>query len=455
MRLRFSLRSVTLASAAALGLLAPGACSSKGGFAEAQHPALPKLVDQGEPVLTAPAIVSITFPGDPDVAAIEQFGRTLAQSGWWDTVRAGYCETNSSRCVGDGPAGTSVEIAAPPGTSYADANDGGPSTLQDYITALLTSGVVPPPTGQSILVFYFPASTLITFQGGTSCTDFDGYHNSMSFQGTRFAFVVVPECTPTRAGLATAQFRSFAASHEIIEAATDPFLTPSSAGFYLDFSDPAIIPWNDLGGGESADMCLDLTGLGQDEAVEGGFTVQRVWSNAEAAAGHDPCVPETSSAPYFNVAPQGAIVAVDVGGTVTFDAVAFSDGPRGDWYVEGVDANGTPMTDANPYLTIKVNGATLTTTNNGGNVSVSATLNQDPAPLIATTGFAGATGVLVSADATMLKASKAAHVWPFLVTTPAGAKDAGLPVSNHAPAPRPMLRSRRAPRFRPYGALFR
>jgi hypothetical protein len=412
-----------------MGSLACGSSSSHS-FAEASHLALPQLIDQGGPVLTAPQVVTITFPGDGNASALEAFGATAANNTWWDTVRQGYCETGSkTACVGIGPKGTSVEIPTSPGATYADTNDGSPSSLKDYITSLLASGAIPAPTDQTILVFYFPGSTALSFQGLANCTDFGGYHNSMTYAGTTFAFVVMSECLPPQgSNLNMTQYLTFGASHEIIEAATDPFLTPQTTGFYLNFADANILPWNNVFGGEAADMCLDLTLHDQDEANEGGFVVQRVWSNAEAAAGHDPCVPE-SGATYFNVAPAASaqIVEVEVGKTVTFEATPFSDAPMADWYVEGIDTSGT-SSNASPYLTITLNGAAQVTTNNGKKITVAVTLNQDPAPLAATTGFPGATGVFASYDGPTPKQATHEHVWPFVVTTPADAADAGLQV---------------------------
>ncbi|HEY2513073.1 MAG TPA: hypothetical protein VGI39_19530 [Polyangiaceae bacterium] len=414
-----------------LALPVSGACSGSGGapFVEAKHTPLPVLLDQGGPVLTAPEVVTITFPNDPYVSTLEAFGATATNNAWWDAVRAGYCETGSkTACVGDGPPGTSVRIPTAPGDSYEDTNDGSPSTLQAYIASLLTSGALPAPTAQSILLFYFPGTTALAFQGLANCTDFGGYHNSMTYQGAPLAFVVVSEClAPEGSDLSETGHLTFGASHEIIEASTDPFITATTAGFYLNFDDPTILAWNDLAGGEVADMCQDLTQLHQDEASEGGFSVQRSWSNTEAAAGHDPCVPSSGHS-YFNVAPtkKGEILQVDVGKTATFEADAFSDAPVSDWFVQGIDTHGS-ASNPSPYLTVQINGAAQTSTNNGAKITVSVTLNQDPAPLAASTGFAGATAVLASYDSATPAQAKAAHVWPFLVTTPAAAQAAGLP----------------------------
>src|ERR1700722_7467484 len=124
-------------------------------------------------------------------------------------------------------------------------------------------------------------------------------------------------------------------AHELIEAATDPISTDTTAGYYLNLDDPNTWGWNDIEGGEVADMCVDLYGIGQDEANDtiGGtsFTVQRIWSNAQAAAGGDPCNPIVSAKPYFNASPAQEVFILNVGGSVTFEAHAFSTGPTSNW----------------------------------------------------------------------------------------------------------------------------
>jgi hypothetical protein len=413
--------------------------SSSGGVSgyPAAHPAFPQLVDQGGPIIAVPKIVTVTFPGDSNATQLEAFGAQATSNPWWDTVRQGYCATGGTPCLSDGPAGTSVEVTAAnaPAASYTDSAQGGPSTLQTYIQGLVTGGTIPQPDASTILVFYFPASTAITLDGSASCQTFGGYHNSTTAGGVTFTYAIIDECAPQTGGggptLSLLQETTFASSHEIVEAATDPYQQQSATsitlGFYLDFSDPAIIPWNNIGGGEAADMCVDLVGLGQDEATEAGFTVQRIWSNAAAAAGGDPCVPPSTNT-YFNVAPETWLLTIPVGGSATFTADAFSSAPMSsDFYVLGADLNAT-MASANPYLTITFGGAKDTTAKNGDKVTVTVTLNQDPGSIANYATSGGATGLLVTTntDPAATASPSQAHYWPFLVVSPADAADSGL-----------------------------
>jgi hypothetical protein len=402
-----------------------------GPFVQAAHPAFPILIDQGGVVLHTPKIVTVTFPGDADKATYESFGATAANNTWWDTIRQGYCETGSTtNCVGDGPAGTSIELTTAPATTYSDAQDPtAASTLKTFIKTLIPSKI-PLPDAQTILAFYFPTTTTITLNGNSSsCQQFGGYHNSMTIGTTTFTYAVLPECAAQMGQtLTVAQETIFAASHEFAEAATDPYVTATSSGFYLNFNDNAILPWNGSGGGEAGDMCVDSLGLGQDETTEGSFTVQRIWNNAAALAGGDPCVPAITR-PYFNVAPDQWLVTANPGGAeVTMMATAFSDKPTSAWTIRGYDLNASQLPDggidANPYLSFTVNGVAKTTVNNGDRVKIGVTLHQDPGPLTQSVG--GAIGWILSSDGATIGTSKYAQFWPILVTSPADAVDAGL-----------------------------
>jgi hypothetical protein len=392
-------------------------------FPIALHPAWPQLVAQGGGVLTAPAVLTVTFTGDTLAPELASFGAQATDNAYWDTVRAGYCAAGGS-CVGRG-AGTSVALGTSPAATYTDSTAGGSaSTIQDLIETLIESQSLPALGGQTIPVFYFPSTTSISFNGQTSCDGFGGYHNAMRSQSTglTFTYAVVVECAPPT-GLTLLQEATLAASHEIIESATDPVASSTVRGFYLNVDDPAYLPWNAIRGGEAADLCIDTLDVGQDRATESGFTVQRIWSNAAAAAGGDPCVPARAT-PYFNVAVESWLSTQAVGSTSSFEAVAFSNAPvTGGWTLVGVDLN-ADSASGSPYLTISIGGAESAQVNNGDPVAVSVTLNQDPGALTRAAG--GAVGVLVSFTGPSLQAATAGAIWPFLVQTPADGADSGL-----------------------------
>ncbi len=410
-----------------------------GPFSQGPHAPFPQVVYQGGGVVVTPTLVSVTFPGDTMASQLQTFGASVASSAWWDIVRAGYCESDAGPCVGDGPAGTSVALTTALAANYTDSSVGGPSTFQTWLGAQLTSGALPKPDANpitnTIYVLYVPATTTISLDGSNTCTDLVGYHGSMTYGTQQLVYAVVNECPlgpPPPPGAPTntlLQETTITASHEIAEASTDP--SNLATGYYLDFSDPNTWGWSDIEGGEVADLCVDPFLLNQDEAPDGMFTVQRIWSNARAAAGGDPCAPLLSAPAnevYFNAAPAQSYFVLDVGKSVTFPVQVFSTGPMADWTLSPQDWS--PYT-TNPYLTFSIaggvesDGGVTVQVNNGQTVQVTVTLTQDPGDLITNDGLSGADGALVSSVGDPANPTAATY-WPFVVLSPTDAMDAGI-----------------------------
>jgi hypothetical protein len=433
-------------------------CSSGGPHqSKAAHTAFPQVIYQQGGVLAAPKVITVTFPGDPLTAEVQSFGQSVASSSWWNTIRAGYCETPAGACVGDGPAGTSVVLTAPPEAKYTDSATGGESSLQAWLAVAIGDGTLPPPDTNAITntiyAVYFPQTTVITLDGTQSCVQggFDGYHNSMTMGSQQVVYAVIAECATEPPPFANVtpdtllQSTTVTTSHEIVEASTDPSALAFS--YYLDFTDPNTWGWLDVAGGEVADLCVDQFGMNQDQTTDGPFTVQRIWSNTQAAAGSDPCNPIPTGEVYFNAAPRQLVFIIDVGSQATFDVDAFSDGPMDSWTLSAQDWS--PST--NSYLSFSIAGATSgmngpqISVNDGATVQVTVTLLEDPGSL--PTGEADGSIVSVSGD---LANPTAAHYWPFIVMSPGDALDSGLSATTtsrqHPPhsrrhSPRPPFRA--------------
>jgi hypothetical protein len=250
-----------------------------------------------------------------------------------------------------------------------------------------------------------------------------------------------------------------------MESATDGILTydaqgnPATTGFTLDFSSQATtdasVPWLDIYGFEVADLCVDQLGLAQDETTENGFTVQRIWSIANAAAGMDPCVPVPSGEVYFNAFPTVSVVVLDVGKSATIEVDALATGETGAWTVtplDGTDSSGDPSPPPGmaPYITFSIPGATTTPLSNGvtkqtvptvqmksgEKVELTVTMNYDPGK--SATGEADA--MLFSTNGA-LTSPTAGHVWPFVVLTTAEATSYGLTMALKHDAARRRTRS--------------
>ena len=158
--------------------------------------------------------------------------------------------------------------------------------IVDILFSGLADGTLPKPAagnlGDVLYMFWF-SHTVITAGSQKSCVDFGGYHNSARRNGVEVVYAVVAECD----GLDT----RIVASHELIEAATDPM--PSNHPGYQLTDETS--PWLALGE-EVGDLCerSDATGTWND----GSNAAQRIWSNTAAAAGQDPCIPHIGTPPY-------------------------------------------------------------------------------------------------------------------------------------------------------------
>lgn len=384
----------------------------------AMHSPMPQITYQGGGVLQNPAVVTVTFPGDALAQQLEAFGDDVMQTCWWDAVRAGYCENNGMNCVGLGGAAKKphVELTSAPASSYTDSSTGGASTLQQYIQQQVSSGAFPAPDANTIYALYFPASTSITLDGIQSCNQnggFAGYHNTTTVtppggSNTTVSYAVIPRCSTAIADT------TFAASHELSEASTDPHVGLNQIGYYTPLQSGDDLPWRLLlGGGEVGDLCVDFTGANQDHTTatlgSNSWTVQRIWSNANAASGLDPCVPVPAGDVYFNLAPAAGngTLQMTVGQTKTFTATAFSSGPLNPWLVEAVDyeqlMGKTPIVQAS---------LSATSAKNGDAITVTVTLASQP-PALPGTNFPAEPYFLVSAT----NKNGPLHIWPLLVTT--------------------------------------
>jgi hypothetical protein len=140
-------------------------------------------------------------------------------------------------------------------------------------------------------------------------------------------------------GPTEAQGVALAASHEFMEAATDPDPTSQNgsdrAWAFTDYSDPWPYSFSETG-----DPC---TGSNTTETTDAGsFLAQRIWSNTAAKNGFEsPCIPIPSGEVYFtaytNPAKAQFIAASANDQTVTYTLIPWASGAvPGGWSIYAV-----------------------------------------------------------------------------------------------------------------------
>ncbi len=294
--------------------LSPADLSAPPDLAEPARPKWP-TVPMGDGVELKPLeLVTVVAENDalgPDLIA---FGEQLVKSSWWMTVAAPY---------GLGPEKGAAHVTGPAITKSMNNEQ-----MVSYIRALVDAKQAPAPDGGTVYVLYLPDGIVAIDPSGpnTDCDLFEGYHSSFGDKGDNYA--IVQRCYHD--GPMGLDDVTSTASHEVIESATDP----DGSGWALPV--PSAMPWLDDVwrsfiapdiGAEVADLCPGT------QIREGKYAYERVWSNAAAATGGDPCIPVIAD-PYFNVVGPAGWQKVAAGGQVAVPLVAWSTAPMGDWTLD-------------------------------------------------------------------------------------------------------------------------
>jgi hypothetical protein len=229
---------------------------------------------------------------------------------------------------------------------------------------------------------YLPPGSQLQFFGQDACQSALGYHSDALISadadastGAEFNYAVIVRCPDLQLTDLTET-----ASHEFVEASTDPFpnAKPAYYGFDQDhYAYEIFQAYQD----ELGDACEFFGSSFYTESAPFAFGVQRTWSNESARLGHNPCVPLANEA-FFNVTTfsrEMDDITVDLtaagdtkhttkgfkvalGQTRTFDIGFYSDRPTSaDWTVAAVNApgvgfltdqNGNPLANGQATITI-------------------------------------------------------------------------------------------------------
>ncbi len=346
------------------GLLDAGSPDS--GFTPAAHAPLPQIPQQGGPLLRSPAIVTVLPPNYPRAMEVTSYDDFIVTSPWLRTVGLEY-GIGTGRHVGV------VNWTWVPGPMVDDVE------IQTRLLDAVVSGQLPAAAalGEPFLyMLFFPSSTQITLMGSQSCLAFGGYHNEAHRGALDLVYAVIPDCGGDL---------GVAISHELFEAASDPFPFTNPSFQYAPTPPDG---WSFLGS-ELADACASSSFL------QSGFVVQRIWSNNAARQSRDPCFP-ASGAPYFSVSEPTNAHTLAAGRTLTINLVAWSTAPVPDWPL--VSATIAGDFDAQPMLGVS-------TTNNGRRVTLTVSVPAGTPP--------GASAFVVVGSG-----NAAENLYPILITTP-------------------------------------
>jgi hypothetical protein len=335
---------------------------------------LPVVTSFGGPVLRHLKTITVVFPGYRYASHVDALDEYIATSGWVEQVGADY----------------GVADAEHLGTVRMDESLTGTVTneqIQDFLVRKILDRTLPEPSPFSpddayVYMVYLPKNVVSSgVPYGTTCQTTGGYHDIVPFPFP-FAYTVIPNC-PAHAGYLETELIEIVAGHEAIEAATDPAINMSTA--YYTY--PSL--WESLGG-EVADMC-------DNYSLQGGFLMARAWSNTEAVAGHDPCLPhEAGNPPYFNAVSDEVTMAA-AGTTATVTLTGWTEGARDSWTIAASQQGGS--------LTLPDGAITLdkTTLSSGTTATLSVAI---PA-----TAQSGSTATVLIASKELGKERFRYHIW--------------------------------------------
>jgi hypothetical protein len=370
-----------------------------GPFVPVTHSPWPQVPSNQGIFLKPMKLVTIVSSGDPLTTQLFAFGDALIASHWWTSVTTEY---------GLGTPSGGVHVTGAAITQNPDQ-----TAMISYIQSAIAGNAAAAPDGNTVFMLYLPPNIdgIDPMNGtNTMCKFFGGFHDVYDMGGN--AFAVGQRCPLQGTGLTEIQDLTITASHEILEAATDP--QPGS-GWALGAGNLQQ-PWTQpptliAPGGELGDLCLGT------QWAEGGYTYQRGWSNAAAAAGGDPCVPAYPSAKYYNASAPQPWYMVTAGGSVTIPLTGFASGPTGDWALETLPLSSS-STDLSGSVTSATNyvgqrGMTVPTTNNGRMATL--TVSAPGAASGSWTVFGIAS---VPLPATGMVGGDAYHLWPVGVYVP-------------------------------------
>jgi len=156
-----------------------------------------------------------------------------------------------------------IDPSPPTKTTVDDQGD-----IVPHLGKLIDNKVVPAPDDDTLYMIHFPPTVRVTMYGSSSCQEFCAYHSSFQHGSQVVRYGVMPDQNAggcqNGCGVSGGQpvdSTSLTASHELMEAITDP---DPGQGWYGQ---------NSAYCGEVGDICNAMPGTAN------GATVQKTWSN--------------------------------------------------------------------------------------------------------------------------------------------------------------------------------
>jgi hypothetical protein len=311
----------------------------------------PNVPNAGGSIIAQPVLVTITYSDDTNRSTEETFDAFLVTSNWLAAIGPEY---------GIG-SGTNVNVELPASSPSSLDQDG----VASDIAALIQAGTAPGfPSANgvtlqnAIYMIFYPSTTQLSVNGEPLCQFANGYHEESTLSGGQsFTYSVIQDCPPSVA-ITDQQSLEWATSHELIESCTDPLPMSNPAWVISDTTNP----WHALGG-EIADLCEAVL----PQWSEGGHDyIERVFSNAAAATGGDPCVPAVNPFYSTDAEPQGSapesVPEVAAGSQVVYTLTGWSTAAVPAWNVETAVYEGTFTPTVDCSVTTLNNGLTGTLT---------------------------------------------------------------------------------------------
>lgn len=276
------------------------------------------------PAIEHPRLVPIFFADDPRQHDLERFVGSVGCTDYFRSI--------AEYGVLDATPGATTVIRERSPVRVTDED------VKAWLRGELTTSAarIEAPTTQSIYLLFYGEGTVVEQDGMRSCTGFAGYHSSVTLDsGMEVAYAVIARCEPRAVPQLDALTET--AAHEIAEAATNPFPVTHPTNVL----GPENAAWGLYAGWEVADLCSEPSVTFRPPGYE--FAVARMYSNAAARRGLDPCIPH-SGRPFVAAATSlPASIALTSGGSAPAIIVPAGGEASFDLEVYGEDAH-APIT---------------------------------------------------------------------------------------------------------------